>query len=129
MSTRCNIKVTDNYGDVQWFYKHSDGYPEGMLPILNKFMDWVKRGVIRSNVGQASGWLIIIGALEYNTIPKCKFEKPSFKGATAYGDVESIKDPKDWKYSSVELTTGQHGDIEYLYEVNLDKQTIKTKHL
>lgn len=51
MSTRANIIVKDKH-DTLWFYRHSDGYPEGTLPSLNKFLDMVKSGKIRDNVGQ-----------------------------------------------------------------------------
>lgn len=69
MSTRANIVIKDRH-DKLFFYRHSDGYPEGTLPTLNKFIDWVKSGKIRDNVSQAAGWLIILGALEYNTLPE-----------------------------------------------------------
>ena len=37
MSTRCNVHFTDN-GDVEAnVYKHCDGYPDAMLPTLEKF--------------------------------------------------------------------------------------------
>ena len=67
MSTRANIIIKDEHSQLI-FYRHSDGYPEGALPTLNKFMDWVKAGKIRDNVDQASGWLILIGAQEYDTV-------------------------------------------------------------
>jgi len=65
MSTRAQIKITDSFGQELWFYRHSDGYPDGTLPTLQKFLDWVKAGKIRDNVEQAAGWLILIGAEEY----------------------------------------------------------------
>lgn len=38
MSTRCNIHFTDRSGEVYAnIYRHSDGYPEGVLPDLEKF--------------------------------------------------------------------------------------------
>ena len=40
MSTRANIKVKDSY-DTLWFYRHSDGYPEGAIPTIDKFMQLV----------------------------------------------------------------------------------------
>ena len=60
MSTRANIVIKDEYSEL-WFYRHSDGYPEGTLPTLTEFLDAVKAGLIRNNVSQAAGWLIIIG--------------------------------------------------------------------
>lgn len=128
MSTRCNIKIVDGE-EVMWLYRHSDGYPEGAKPLLNKFMDWLKAGKIRDNLSQSVGWLIVLGALEYNTIPKCEFEEPSFVGGTAYAKLKTIEEPNDWKVGSIEPTTGQHGDIEYLYTIDLQKKTLKTKNI
>jgi hypothetical protein len=112
MSTRCNIKVADGY-DTLWFYRHSDGYPEGALPTLKKFMGWVKDGLIRENVGQASGWLIVIGHKEYS----------EYEG-NGYTDLPSKESGSGWKVGAYEPTTGEHGDIEYLYELDLRKKKI-----
>lgn len=126
MSTRANILVKDQ-DDQLWFYRHSDGYPEGIMPLLEKFMEWVKTGKIRDNVSQASGWLIILGAMEYNSIPSAEykpdkvFHKFTHKGSVKF---ESVKDPNDWKVGAIEPTTGKHGDIAYLYTVDLEKKTI-----
>jgi hypothetical protein len=38
MSTRCNIHFTDSRGGVEAnIYRHSDGYPDGVLPDLDRF--------------------------------------------------------------------------------------------
>lgn len=108
MSTRANIKVKDK-NDAQLFYRHSDGYPEGALPTLKKFMRWVDKGKIRDNVEQASGWLIAIGSDEYD-----KYLEPD------EGD-----DFMGWKVGAYEPATCIHGDIEYLYELNLNKLSIE----
>ena len=107
MSTRANIIIKDDYKQL-WFYRHSDGYPDGTLPTLNKFLDLVKSGKIRSNVSQAAGWLIIIGAEEY---------------AQEKIDYEHTR----WKVGAYEPTTGQHGDIEYLYTIDLIKKEVTYK--
>ncbi len=96
MSTRANIIIKDNYSKL-FFYRHSDGYPEGTLPSLNVFLDRVKQGKIRDNVSQAAGWLIAIGMEEQYY---------------------------SWKVGSYEPTTGIHGDIEYLYIIDLESKTI-----
>lgn len=113
MSTRCNIKIIDG-ADELWFYRHSDGYPEGAMPILEQFMDCVKNGDIRNNIGQASGWLIYLGAKEYG------LHDPNKNSESNY---------QSWKVGSIEPTTGQHGDIEYLYTLDLEKKTITTKKI
>lgn len=123
MSTRANIVVKDAYGEL-WFYRHSDGYPEGALPLLNKFMDWLKSGKIRNNTGQAAGWLVLLGAIEYNTILGYEFNSPAYPGARPYGDLSTVSDPDNWKVGSVEPTEAQHGDIEWLYTIDLDAKEL-----
>jgi hypothetical protein len=133
MSTRANIILKESYSyrdteekeikglDQLIFYRHSDGYPEGALPTLNIFMRWLKDGKIRNNLTQSSGWLILLGAIEYNTIPEFKTGKDN------YGLEETIKEPKDWKCGAYEPTTEIHGDIEYLYEIDLTNKILIVK--
>ena len=110
MSTRCNVIIKDEY-DKLYFYRHSDGYPEGAMPTLKLFIDWLKDGKIRDNVGQAAGWLIILGAMEYDSIPG--YARPDYYGS-----------PKDFKCGAYEPTTGIHGDIEFLYIIDLKAKTV-----
>ena len=123
MSTRCNIIIKDGH-DQLWFYRHSDGYPSGALPTLKKFMQWVKDRRIRDNVSQAAGWLIIIGHQEYRPTAegnKEHYEAPQF----VPGGESSLS---DWKVGAYEPTICQHGDIEYLYTLDLTKPNeIKVK--
>lgn len=118
MSTRANIIIKDKHSE-QFFYRHSDGYPEGVLPTLNKFMEWLKAGIIRDNLSQACGWLVILGAIEYNTIPSFETTPPSSydKG---YGKPETIEQPNDWKVGAYEPCNGLTGWIEYLYIIDLE---------
>lgn len=99
MSTRANIILKDGTDELI-FYKHCDGYPDGTLPILQKFLDWMKTQVIRDNIVQASGWLILAGA------------------------ERLIPSVGNWECGSIEPTTRIHGDIEYLYVVDLDEKVI-----
>lgn len=41
MSTRANIILRD-CNDEMIFYRHSDGYPDGTLPTLGKFLEWIE---------------------------------------------------------------------------------------
>jgi hypothetical protein len=111
MSTRANIKVKDSYNTL-WFYRHSDGYPEGAMPTIDKFMQYVADRKIRGNTSQASGWLIMLGANEYDTSLD-RLENETDKHTSYH----------NWKVGSIEPTTQQHGDIEYLYELDLNKLT------
>lgn len=105
--------MLDEDGDNLWFYRHSDGYPEGALPTLNQFMRWVIEGKIRSNVEQASGWLVLIGAKEY----------------AEYGNKADLTVPSgDWKAGAYEpCLPRRHGDIAYLYVLDLINLTIRVE--
>ncbi len=124
MSTRANIQIKDKYSKL-WFYRHSDGYPEGTMPTLEKFLGYIKDGAIRNNVYQSAGWLIILGAQEYNR----KFDHKT----TTYNEkVSKLNDYKPdlddansgWNVGAFEPTSGLRGDIDYLYIIDLDKMTI-----
>lgn len=123
MSTRANIIVTD--GDEELiFYRHSDGYPEGARPLLDKFLGHVKAGHIRDNVGQAAGWLIVLGREEY-----AHRDEPQDEYNAAYRQPEPTVGTNgscmSWKVGSIEPATGIHGDIEWLYIVDLKAKTIR----
>jgi len=75
------------------------------LPMLLEYVDEIKKGNLRNNVTQSSGWLILAGHDEY-----AEFRSDGYMS---------------WKVGSIEPTTGRHGDIEYLYEIDLEKLTIK----
>lgn len=105
MSTRANVVVKD--GDsCLWFYRHSDGYPAGAMPTLLEFLRRVKSNQIRDNLSQSCGWLIVIGHEEY---AESRRQHPSISG---------------WKVGAYEPTTGRHGDIEFLYTIDLNEKTI-----
>jgi hypothetical protein len=113
VSTRANIVVTDGEDELI-FYRHSDGYPDGTLPTLKNFLDLVQNGIIRDNICQACGWLVLIGAREY--------------GVTLEGDqlpVSQRGPSMGWKVGAYEPTSGLHSDIEYIYVVDLKNKYIK----
>ncbi|KKN78834.1 hypothetical protein LCGC14_0346060 [marine sediment metagenome] len=123
MSTRSQIVIKGCFDDEIVFYRHCDGYPEVSMAPLQKLMDWMRRGIIRDNAEQAAGWLILIGAIEYATIPEYELE-PNDKAWKRYGLIETIKDPTDWKCGAYEPATCRHGDIEFLYILDLKEKTI-----
>jgi len=102
MSTRCNIVVRDG-GDELWFYRHSDGYPESVLPDLEPLMEKLRDGSLRNNLNQFCGWLIVKGHEGYKRHP-------------GYSD---------WKVGNYEPTTGLHVDAEYVYELDLRLHTLE----
>ena len=116
MSTRANIIITDGYDELV-FYRHSDGYPKGTMPTLEKFIGYVKDGVIRDNVSQASGWLILLGAEEYSA-----YYEPRGYAAKYHNANPCI--PTNWKCGAYEPATAIHGDIDFLYVVDLREKTI-----
>lgn len=125
MSTRANIIIKDSYGDKLFFYRHSDGYPEVTIPSLNIFLKWLKNGNIRKDLQQGSGWLIILGAIEYNKIPSFETEEEKhYDRIYITSNLETIKTPEDWKVGAYEPTTSIHGDIEYLYIIDIDRATV-----
>jgi hypothetical protein len=106
-----------------FFYRQSDGNPERVLPVLKVFMKWIKEGKLRGNLGQCSGWLTILGAIEYNNIPKYLY----FKEKLGYSELNTVLMPRMWKCGSFEPTTGIHGDIEYLYELDINNLELNVK--
>jgi hypothetical protein len=106
-----------------FFYRQSDGNPERVLPVLRVFMKWVMEGKLRNNLSQCAGWLTILGAIEYNNIPKYLY----FKEKLGYAELNTILMPKIWKCGGFEPTTGIHGEIEYLYEIDINNLELSVK--
>lgn len=128
MSTRSQIVIKDEY-DEQWFYRHSDGYPEGNLPALFTFMTWIEEEKIRRNVEQSSGWLVLIGADEYGYDFDYKTGKETRKKTV----LEPIGNERfsSWKYGAYEICPHKepHGDIEWLYIIDIEKNTLTIKEV
>jgi len=128
MSTRANIIITDRFNTRLYFYKHSDGYPEGVMPVLEKFLNLLKTGKIRDNASQAGGWLILLGAIEYQTLNGDLFSEYGKEYTEErnknIGDCIDKLNPKDWKCGAYELTDNLHEDIEHLYVIDLAEKTL-----
>lgn len=127
MSTRANIVIKDKSGQLI-FYRHSDGYPEGTLPTLNIFMDWLNKGHIRNNVSQAAGWLIIIGANEYDynrNIEDGEYRKGLNTPLSSYSPDKPHPLSNVWKVGAYEPTTCIHSDIEFYYEIDLCAKSLR----
>lgn len=116
MSTRANIVVKDGREKLI-FYRHSDGYPEGTMPLLEKFLNEIKIGNIRDNIGQSAGWLIEYGRREMIEFEN-EMKKQGFDNSM-YG----------WKVGFIEPTTCIHDDIEYLYTIDLKNKKITVKEV
>lgn len=122
MSTRANIILKD--GDEHlFFYRHSDGYPEGVKSTLYAFTRLIKSGKLRNNLSQCAGWLVLLGAIEYQTLPAFLFSEHGKRMMDMDGDkiVQNIQAlTLEWKCGAYEPTTGIHGDIDYLYIVDVN---------
>lgn len=125
MSTRCNIIIKDKYSYVI-LYRHSDGYPEGVKPTLDKFLEWVNSGKIRKCASQASGWLVLLGIQEYAAHERYNLETQNWEKPE---DIllkdfsPNSRDPwNGWKIGAYEPCTEIYGDIEYLYIIDLDSK-------
>ena len=104
MSTSAIIKITDGCETMN-FYRHWDGNPEVVLPQLNLLLDRVKDETLRDNTQQFSGHLIVLGAIEYNSIPN-----------------DSIY--KDWKVGAYEPVGDNYPDVSCQYVIDLKKKTV-----
>jgi len=70
-------------------------------------------GTVRTNVSQFSGWLIVLG-----------HEQRTPSSHYGNGNAEH-----DWKVGHYEPTTCMHGDIEYLYIIDLETKSISVMNM
>lgn len=122
MSTRANIIIKDE-NTTLYFYRHSDGYPEGGAgDDLTEFVKEYATGAMRNNVNQSAGWLIVRGHFEY------KGAEPEGMPGRQPDRTGPRADSKDrfsgWKVGAYEPTDGLHGDVEYIYIIDLVKMEL-----
>lgn len=92
MSTRCQIKIKDSEDNI-FIYKHWDGYPKKVIPILKPFVDkFIKER------GQDDAYLLA--------------------QIIRHFAIEEYKSGELSEFTGWGLDCDQHGDIEYLYEVD-----------
>ncbi len=105
MSTRCQIQFIEGKDKTQ-VYKHSDGYPDGILPLLKELKDELDKTRMYRGVDYLASQFIF-------------FDKVSTYNA--YRDDESMND-RGYHFlgHGVEKPNGKiHGDEEYLYRVHI----------
>lgn len=104
MSTRCNIIIKD-YGKKCYLYHHSDGYPEHVGRLLKKFLkDYGEKEDVWD--GEAIATSLVKEGVSYKTV------------SPITGKVEDRCD--DYYHCSI----GLHGDIEYLYVIDCEKEKL-----
>ena len=117
MATRANIKIMDHSPII---YKHSDGYPDWILPILTPYIEVFikKRG--------PDAYYCIAGILrEFHRQDLIQFRK-----IEDYLKMDML-DPKglhDSFFLSYGIDTELDSGIEYLYLIDLNKKKIYIYH-
>ncbi len=102
MSTRANVVITDGQTTL-YFYRHRDGYPSVTGDSLTEFVKGYSSGKYRFDAMQSAGWLVLHGNVEY--------VKENESVPIAYRST--------WKVGAYEPTDQIHGDVEYIYTINL----------
>lgn len=120
MSTRCHIQIKTDAGFYPcMIYKHSDGYPEGVLPFLQAFT--TRFAAQRGN------------DYEY-FIAQCLRQWAIEQHLKEENDEFYKKSPE---YRTNNLLTGwgvclqskPHGDIDYIYTVDLADKSVTYKQI
>lgn len=121
MSTSAQIDLVDNDGSKLSFYCHCDGYPEGVVPHLKKFVGMIKDGKIRNNLLQSAGWLLVIGKEAFEEMCRQHLKERPDSG-------EITRRMYGWKVGLFEsIPTDQDFDCDYHYVVNVETCEISQK--
>ena len=99
MGTRCNIRITDTDGNRLWLYRHWDGYASCTGVDIAQTLKKIP-----------AGWRDF-GSL-INALLDKRYEQQSYETK-----------PK----RIYEVTTAEHGDIEWKYEIRLGKRGVTFK--
>lgn len=118
MATRCNIHF--NHGDRidSNIYRHSDGYPEGVIPDLETFFTELKAEVPDSRMGQAEHLAAKFLVWQAQQLTEYgRIHKP-YKGPR---DEEGYGPEHPLQFLGVAPCIQDHCDIEYIYTVDCDQ--------
>ncbi len=125
MSTRSQLRFVDSsrdWTDPVQVYRHSDGYPEGVLPALRKLRDVQNNTATLRGANYAAANFIFLCKLQGMTM----YEDDGFSRNSI--DQDDILDPEEWDvdqphfllgYGVESPSSGIHGDEEYLYIVDV----------
>ena len=112
MSTRCKIVVKDKFGNKFAIYRHSDGYPTGVIADIKAFMELYHDKY--AEIHGADYWL---ANFVFYAKLSC-FADPILK--------KDILRDKWFEYGYGVVTPRyQQSDIEYIYEIDLGKRMVK----
>jgi hypothetical protein len=90
MATRSNLHIIDAAGNALWIYRHWDGYPACNGACIAKHIKRLSKGYAR----QSGSFAPLINALLAERFDDHAGPRPVY-----------------------EVTSGEHGDIEWLYEI------------
>jgi hypothetical protein len=128
MSTRSQLRFTDEGTDrVAQVYRHSDGYPESVVPLLKHLQELLHATGTQEEANYVAAQFIIVDRLRY-------IQRTFRWKKGLYNDlpdtVEEILSPETWEeldrtpsyllgHAAEDPSCGIHGDEEYIYVVEL----------
>jgi hypothetical protein len=107
MSTRCNIHFTQGEKVRANIYRHSDGYPEGVLPDLDRFFEAVEKQTNGDTRFNDPEYL----AAKYVVWQANEYAAYSMNAMVDTGKVRMLD------FLSVGVTMQDASDGEYVYDV------------
>jgi len=115
MSTRSQIRFIDaDNNSIAQVYKHSDGYPSGVLPLLARV-----RACERPSPQYNAATFVFAGKLQMGTlVDDERYYDPDQWGDLLDDDGADMFSPRmALGYGVEDPSSGIHGDEEYLYRV------------
>ena len=107
MSTRSQIKLKNSPDNIH-VYKHSDGYPEGVLPVLVPFVAQFMESRGYDECYILAQLVRRFAVEDYKAEIEFNAKHPNFPRNSSY------------EFLGWGLDCERHGDIEYLYEIGED---------
>lgn len=124
MSTRCQIAFTSAETNLDTpealLYRHSDGYPSGVLPEMMPFLNWWAgaRGI--NDIQYCSARLLQYLANMYDgyTIKWAKERLEKYKGDESKRSIDEIAETEKFTGTlGYGICNAYQWDIEYVYEI------------
>lgn len=129
MSTRCHVAIyesesaakADNHHAL--LYKHSDGYPDGVLPILEPFLKQFKEVRGMGDTEYLSAWTLH-ALMEDSVKHSIETRKWLIENKMS---VDTMPE-NGMQGVGFSICSGLHGDIEYLYKIYPDVLEVFERH-